>query len=223
MGLHLGRRDRPSIERALGEGHDLGTPDVRKPTVRPGDHGRVGGSKRLDPGQLPGVTERKIGAVGSLLRKHSTWDRDRLATDALEVSRRPRPLGRGREPTECGAKLRLERPTHIDHDDLLGGIGRQRQGSARRPGTRSDDQRCRHCWSCSFWRRGDPSRTEARWLIRGTRDQQGPAVHPAETSVDVSGIGNDRAGPASFPTEGPWVTPWVAEEAEVPPPGHPIR
>ena len=101
VGLHLGRCDGPAIERAFGEGHDLGAPDVRETPVRPGDHGRVGGSKRLDPGQLPGVTEGKIGAVGSLLRKSPTAGRDRLATDALEISRRPRRLGRGREPSRA--------------------------------------------------------------------------------------------------------------------------
>ena len=144
MGLHVGPRDRPSLERSLGEGHDLGAPDVREAPIGPGHHRRVGGSQRLDPCQLPDVTEGKVGAVGPLLRQSSTSGRNRLPADALDIGRRPLSLVRGRESIERRPEVRFEGAPHVDDRDLLRGIGRESQSGTRRAGTRSDDQRCRH-------------------------------------------------------------------------------
>ena len=142
--LHLGPCDGPPSKRLFRERHDLGAPDVRETSISPRDHRRVGRSTRLDPGQLPGIAEGKVRSEGPLLWQSSTTGRYRLATDALDVGRRPPLLVGGCEPVQGRPEILFEHAPHVDDGDLLCRISRQGQGGPRRRGTGSDDQRCWH-------------------------------------------------------------------------------
>ena len=142
--LQVGHRNGPAVEGRPGEGHDLGAPDVREPAVGTRDHRPIGRVERVDPAQLPHVTEGKIRAVGAFLRQIPSWARYWLKSDALEVRRGPRLLRPGGEPTQRRLQIWLQGRADVDYCHLVGGILGQGQGDARRGRTRPDDQRGRH-------------------------------------------------------------------------------
>ena len=115
--LHLAHRDRPAVERRLREGHDLGAPDVRETRRRP-RRPPTGWRlpMRLDPLQLPDVTEGKIRAVGpasavALPSRVGTGCRP-IRSDVSRVTTTPRPSSRADPASDRRSGSRVA-PTSI--------------------------------------------------------------------------------------------------------------